>query len=363
MRKTELISRIFGLLVLALLLTWLAEDANGQATDTYIGACASQQSCTLATNVSWAGGNQVWRFTAFQPDESIRIWILNHNPTNAHTSQTVQVWITDDSTVPSLLANSDRWVQACVTDNATTGAQLKNVAANNPVAAPGANGKATGYTVGMYAVQVAVRIIGAAAQAGNPDTFDIGIVQQPTTYPSGQQPGCDSSSAGYSPQSQVGLPLGVELPASDGFSNTVVQPAGMFGTGVTTASGLSVFPFSFNGTVWDRQFYCNKTTFISALGAATTQIVALSGTTRIRICSAVFSNTNATPSNVKLVEGTGVNCAGGQTQLTGNVGLGAAPSAFGFSQVSWITNVAGDALCATGSAAGAVDITLTFAQY
>ncbi len=194
MSKKEFISRSLGFVLLAFLLLVLWSDASGQATDKYVGACASQANCILEQNVSWANGNQIWRFTAWQPNESIRIWILNRNTSSAHNTQTVQVFLTDDSTATSLTTQADRWVQAGVTDNSTTGAQCANVAANNPAGAPGANGKATCYTTGMYAVQIAVRITGAAAAGGSPDTFDLGIVQQPSVYPGGPQPGGSDTS-------------------------------------------------------------------------------------------------------------------------------------------------------------------------
>lgn len=171
----------------------LALPIWAQNTDNFVGACATQDACVLATNVSWATGNQDWRFTARYPSESIRIWILNHNPTTAHNSQAVTLFITDDATAPTLLTASDRWVQAAVIDNSIAGAQCANVAASAPLGAPGVNGKATCYSIGMYTTQAAVRITGAVLGAGSPDTFDIGIVQQPSTYPGGPQPGSDSS--------------------------------------------------------------------------------------------------------------------------------------------------------------------------
>lgn len=128
-----------------------------------------------------------------------------------------------------------------------------------------------------------------------------------------------------------------------------------------------VVPYVFNGSTWDRPFYCNKTTAITALGAATTQMVAASGSTKIRVCSAVLSQTGTTATNVKFVEGTGSNCGTGQTNVTGTVaafGTSVGTIALGLSPTGAITtNTGGDALCATGSAAGAVDITISYAQY
>jgi hypothetical protein len=190
-----IVTALLSLFMLFLCLVLLAERSSAQSGDVFVAACGGQQSCTLATGVPWSVGTQVWRFTARDPNESIRIWIRNNNPTSAHTSQTINVFLTDE-TVNSLNSNADRWLQAAVTDNTIVGAQCKNLAISNPSGAPGANGKGTCYVPGMYAIQVAVQITGAATQAGSPDTFDIGIVQE-IGYPSGAQPGTDTSTQDF----------------------------------------------------------------------------------------------------------------------------------------------------------------------
>lgn len=128
---------------------------------------------------------------------------------------------------------------------------------------------------------------------------------------------------------------------------------------------MAVLPFGWNGTNQQVIPFCSNTTFISALGAATSQIVALVSGKKIRVCSINFGNTNATATNIKFVEGTGANCAVGQAQLTGNYVVAASANLSPSMTASGplVTLTAGDALCATGSAAGAVDVTITFAQY
>lgn len=70
---------------------------------------------------------------------------------------------------------------------------------------------------------------------------------------------------------------------------------------------LAVMPQIFNGTTWDREFTCPNTAAVSVTAASTTQIVALSGTTVIRVCS-VSLGISAT-GTVNVVTGTGTNCA------------------------------------------------------
>jgi hypothetical protein len=107
------------------------------------------------------------------------------------------------------------------------------------------------------------------------------------------------------------------------------------------------------------------------VSATTTQIVPVGAAMKIRICRAVIARTDtaAVVATVKFVEGTGTNCATGQTAATGVVA--AFPSAtpgtvyFGGNPGgSFTTAVAGDALCVTEvGAASSMDVTITYVQY
>jgi hypothetical protein len=150
---------------------------------------------------------------------------------------------------------------------------------------------------------------------------------------------------------------------SDGIARFVTLAEAGAGAQVSV---LSVTPGLFNGTTYDRGYYCPKTANLAALGAATTQIVAAVASQKIRICSILLSNTNATATNVSFVEGTGANCVTGQTTLIQPVGLGATPSTVSVSSApggGFQTTTASDALCLTGSAAGAVNATISYNQY
>ena len=72
----------------------------------------------------------------------------------------------------------------------------------------------------------------------------------------------------------------------------------------------------FNGASYDRNFYCPNTSTFS-VASTTTQVVALSGSTKIRVCSVSLNPSTTTAGSVDLVYGTGSNCATGITTLTG----------------------------------------------
>lgn len=133
--------------------------------------------------------------------------------------------------------------------------------------------------------------------------------------------------------------------------------------------------YLFNNNTWDRQFYCPLTKFVSGVTATTSQIVALNGVTKIRICTIVIQRNDvaAVATTVKLVEGTGSNCGTGQTALTGNLFTSGATASTGNNQPTVInlgasgpviTNTPGDAVCVqTTGAASSFDVTITEVQY
>ena len=92
-------------------------------------------------------------------------------------------------------------------------------------------------------------------------------------------------------------------------------------TGTCNFSGTG--GFKFNGVTWDRDFYCNNSNAFSVT-STTTQVVAASGSTKIRICSFDINPSTVTAGSTDIVYGTGVNCATGLTTLTGAYTLPAA---------------------------------------
>ena len=102
--------------------------------------------------------------------------------------------------------------------------------------------------------------------------------------------------------------------------------------------------------------------------ATTTQIVAVGSTAKVRICAyAIQGSTSSTATTLKLVYGTGTACASGTTALTPAWNMSASSTALPFSQGHGVGELfqtpVGDALCATSSAAGTVNISVTYAQF
>lgn len=158
------------------------------------------------------------------------------------------------------------------------------------------------------------------------------------------------------------IALGPLNAASDGVGNgAVVNPLNPGGSGGGTI--FATGGWQFNGSTWDRSFYCPNTVTFS-VAATTTQVVAISGTTKIRVCSFVMSG-NATAGSMALVQGTGSNCATGQTSLSGTVnvlGTTAPPVTFSPGASGALTSVAGNAVCVlatTTTASGSI----TYAQF
>lgn len=148
---------------------------------------------------------------------------------------------------------------------------------------------------------------------------------------------------------------------ADGQSNTIgfYQQSGTTGTPSFLLGSSS--PYNFNGTNWDRQFTCPNSAVVSATAGATTQIVALSGSTNIRVCSIVL--TISASGTAQFVSGTGTNCATGTANLTGAMSLATAtPLALSSGNGSLLRAGASNALClaaVTGNVTGFV----TYAQY
>lgn len=137
---------------------------------------------------------------------------------------------------------------------------------------------------------------------------------------------CDTSNSGTVTQGQQqnvrcttsgALVVGTgSLALVDGNGNTVNTPV----TIANTQIAYEVYPTLFNGATWDRQISCPNTTPFS-VASTITQIVAISASTKVRVCGVVFFPTTSTAGSVDLVYGTGSNCASGTTTLSGAVTL------------------------------------------
>ena len=130
---------------------------------------------------------------------------------------------------------------------------------------------------------------------------------------------------------------------------------------------LGVLP-CFGQQLVPQQTLCNKFAQLQMTTATTTQIVALAAGQQIRICAyAIQGSISSTATTLKLVYGTGTTCATGTTSLTPTWNLPASSTALPFSEGHGLGELfqtpAANALCATSSAAGTVNISVTYAQF
>lgn len=106
---------------------------------------------------------------------------------------------------------------------------------------------------------------------------------------------------------------------------------------------------------------CNQSAVVNVTAAATTQIVALSGTTRIRVCG--FSVSMSAAGTAQWVQGTGANCGTGTANLTGVVTLATGtPWSVAAGQGAAFIGTPGAALC-LAAVTGNVTGFLNYAQY
>lgn len=146
---------------------------------------------------------------------------------------------------------------------------------------------------------------------------------------------------------------------------TVLMGAGNTGTGsqrVTIASDQA--PVTVRAGNSNAIISCTNNSKLNMTTATTTEIVALSGSTRIYVCS--FSIMTSAATNVKFVDGTGSNCATSQSDVSSNMHfLTTMPGIARGSGQGMIlkTSTDGDALCVTSSSAVNVDIDVSWTQF
>lgn len=132
--------------------------------------------------------------------------------------------------------------------------------------------------------------------------------------------------------------------------------------GSASPTFLGVGPMYWDGSNWDRAVHCTNSVSISVAAATTTQLVAISGTTRIRVCA--FTLVSAGVNTAKFVRGTGAACATGTADLTGAMTFATASNVPMSSGAGWLfQGNAGDALCLTTTAAVQMSGFLSYAQY
>lgn len=159
-------------------------------------------------------------------------------------------------------------------------------------------------------------------------------------------------------QSAVGI-QGVAAAQADGVSNTPTV-LGTGPSGTPTATTQPVFLYQFNGSTWDRDFACTNQALFNLSGVGDTQIIAASGATVIRICH--ISMSTVAPEDIKITQGTGVNCATGPADLTG-LYKSVTAIALDFQPTAALRSAASQAVCINQSVAQATGGVVVYAQY
>ena len=107
---------------------------------------------------------------------------------------------------------------------------------------------------------------------------------------------------------------------------------------------------------------CDGSALLSLATAVTTQIVALVSGKSIYICGFVMNAGGTT--TIRLVQGTGANCATGQGNLTPAFNMIAGGAlAFGSSVGAVVKTSVGNALCVTNSAAQTANVLVSYTQF
>jgi hypothetical protein len=196
-------------------------------------------------------------------------------------------------------------------------------------------------------------VASGAADSGNP--VKVGGVYNSTlpTFTNGQRGDL-----------QVGVrgALNVSIFNAAGVSpvNATTVAADAVSAGSVSLAGQS-FLHVFNGASWDRQFTCASQTSATVTAAATTQLVALSGSTNIRVCS--YQVGIATTGTYKFVSGTGSNCGTGTADLTPATNLTAGNVvAMSAGNNSIFRAGASNALC-LAAVTGNVQVFVSYAQF
>jgi hypothetical protein len=123
---------------------------------------------------------------------------------------------------------------------------------------------------------------------------------------------------------------------------------------------MRVFPFVFNGLNWDRPFICPNAVAVSVATTTRTQIIALSGSTNIRVCKIFLTPASAV--DISFQSGTDSNCGTG-TAAVGGTFTAVTSLTLDHDPESALRFGASNAACITLGAAVAVTGTIMYAQF
>lgn len=156
---------------------------------------------------------------------------------------------------------------------------------------------------------------------------------------------------------------GSSVTGADAVANTSISSLILANEVSTSTSNrpLSTVTYSFNGSTWDRNFTCPNSAVVNVTAGNTTEIVALTASQVIRVCSIALTISATGTSTI--VYGTGTNCGTGTTSLTGAMALTTAtPFTISSGNGSLLRTASANALCVT-AATGNVTGFVTYAKY
>jgi len=133
------------------------------------------------------------------------------------------------------------------------------------------------------------------------------------------------------------------------------------GTGAATPTSANLTGVNSSGTLTGL-VACDNSALLSTAAATTTQAIALQAGKSIYVCGYVV---NAGGTNtVRIVQGTGTNCATGLTNMTPAFNLiNGGLMTFGGGLGHLLRTNAGRALCITSTAAAALNILVIYTQF
>jgi hypothetical protein len=156
-------------------------------------------------------------------------------------------------------------------------------------------------------------------------------------------------------------------PADADYTNCRTNARGALWVALDTALAHAIDSVRIFGENGNSIISCNANAFLNMTTATTTEIVALSGSTHVYVCSYSIVSEGDIATTVKFVSGTGSNCATSQQDRSSGLILQASATN-GVARGSGMgmilkTGDAGDALCVTSSAAANVGIDISYTQF
>lgn len=227
------------------------------------------------------------------------------------------------------------------------------------------NGSAVGASNAQY-VQPGTGATWAATQSGS---WNVGITGTLPAFAAIPTFKIDQTTPGVTNGVQVNaaLPAGTALIGKVGIDQTTpgttngTQDAATGSTGSAVPS-KAIYVGANSAANLTGLIQASSSAAISVSTATTTQLVALSGSTKIYVTS--FDVIAAGTGNIKFVYGTGSSCGTGTTDLTGNYNLTAqAGIAKGSGLGPVLVVPAGNALCVTTSAAVGMYGSVAYTQF